>query len=143
MRAVDCLLLRVTCSAGLRPAFSSPVRCAALAAEKLENLRGISRDNCLLNCRGALHPRRHLASLVQGGGPPRRSDREPASMAFTSAVKLRDPGSPLDKHRSGDQQYKKDRHQDRGYQPLTKIESGIWHMTASGFWRERKALSHR
>jgi hypothetical protein len=67
MRAVDCLLLRVTCSAGLTPAFSSQVRCAALAAEKLENLRGISKDNCLLNRRGALLPRRHLASLVQGG----------------------------------------------------------------------------
>jgi len=75
--------------------------------------------------------------------PGRRPDREPASMGFLSAVKLRDPGSPLDNHRSGDQQHKKDRHQDRGYQPLTKIESGIWHMTAFGFRRERKALSHR
>jgi hypothetical protein len=49
----------------------------------------------------------------------------------------------LDNHRSGDQQHKKDRHQYRRYQPLTKIESGIRHMTAFGFRRERKALSHR
>jgi hypothetical protein len=64
-------------------------------------------------------------------------------MGFLSAVKLRDAGSPLNNHRSGDQQHKKDRHQYRGYQPLTKIESGIRHMTAFGFRRERKALSHR
>ena len=41
-----------------------------------------------------------------------------------SAAKLRDAGSPLNDHRSGDQQHKKDRHQYRGYQPLTKIELG-------------------
>ena len=71
-------------------------------------------------------------------------------MGFFSAVKLRDPGSlrdpasPLDNHRSGDQQHKKDRHQDWGYQPLTKIECGKFgHITAFGFRRERKALSHR
>jgi hypothetical protein len=51
-------------------------------------------------------------------------------MAYVYAVKLRDAGLPLNNHCSGDQQHKKDRHQYRGHQPLTKVESGIWHMTA-------------
>ena len=51
-------------------------------------------------------------------------------MAYVYAVKLREAGLPLNNHCSGDQQHKKDRHQYRGRQPLTKVESGIWHMTA-------------
>ena len=70
MRAVDCLLLPVTRLAGLMPTLSSQVRCAALAAEKLVNLRGISKDHCFVNRLGALIPRRHLASLIQGGDRP-------------------------------------------------------------------------
>jgi len=66
------------------------------------------------------------------------------TIGFLSAAKLRDAALPLDNHRSGYQKHKKDRHQDRGYQPLAKIECGeFWHMTAFGFRRERKALSHR
>jgi len=77
------------------------------------------------------HPPVASRELRPGRRPPRRSDREPASMGFLSAVKLRDAGSPLNNHRSGDQQHKKDRHQYRRYQPLTKIECGeFWHMTA-------------
>ena len=53
-------------------------------------------------------------------------------MGFVCAVKLRDAGLPLNHHCSGDQQHKKDGHQYRGHQPLTKVESGIWHMTAFG-----------
>ena len=82
--------------------------------------------------------------------PPCRPGREPATIGVVStqvarpAAKRRDFRLPLNNHRSGDQRHKKDRRQDRGCQPLTKIESvGIWHMTAFGFRRERKALSHR
>ena len=70
MRAVDCLLLRVTRLAGLTPAFSSQVRCAALAAEKSVNLRGISKDHRFVNRLGTLIARQHFASRVQGGDRP-------------------------------------------------------------------------
>ena len=93
------------------------------------NLRGISKDRCFVNRLGALIPRRHLASLVQGDDRP--GVQIVSQRRWDCAVKLRDAGSPLDNHRSGDQQHKKDRHQYRRYQPLTKIECGeFWHMTA-------------
>jgi hypothetical protein len=97
---------------------------AVLAAEKSVNLRGIRKTIALLIASVALIARQHFASRVQGGDRPRRSDREQVTIGFLSAVRLRAAALPLDNHRSGDQQHKKERHQDRGYQPLTKIECG-------------------
>ena len=75
------------------------------------------------------HPRAASREPRPERRPRRRSDREPASTGFLSVVN--DAGSPLNNHRSGDQQHKKDRHQYRRYQPLTKIECGeFWHVTA-------------
>ena len=83
------------------------------------------------------HPPAACREPRQGRSPPWRPDRAPAmigivcSEAARPAVKPRYARSPLNNHRSGDQQYKKDRHQYRRYQPLTKIECGeFWHMTA-------------
>jgi len=70
MPAVDCLLLRVARLAGLTPTLPSYARCAVLAAEKAVNLRGISKDHCLVNCFGALIARWYFASPVHGGDRP-------------------------------------------------------------------------
>ena len=67
MPAVDCLLLRVARLAGLMPAPSSQIRSAAVAPQKLLKLCGISQGHCFVHRLGALIPRRHLASPVQGG----------------------------------------------------------------------------
>jgi hypothetical protein len=52
---------------------------------------------------------------------------EGGSVQGTAPVELVESGVPLrwayvDQHRRGDQQYKKDRQQHWGYQPLTKFE---------------------
>jgi len=64
-------------------------------------------------------------------------------MAFFCAAKRGEVGLPLNNHRKGNQQQKKDGRQYLERYPLTRAEFGIWHMTAFGFRRERKALSHR
>jgi len=45
-------------------------RRAALAAEMLENLSGISKYHCLLHRRRARISRRHIASSIQSGHRP-------------------------------------------------------------------------
>ena len=77
-------------------------------------------------CAHLLAPSRELRP---GRSQPCPPDFEPATIGLVSTQVLR-PGAkrrdfrlPLSDHRSRDQQHKEDRHQDRGYQPLPKIES--------------------
>ncbi len=52
------------------PTLRSYGRRAALAAEQLVKFGGIPKDDCFVNRLGALIPRRHLVSLVQGDHRP-------------------------------------------------------------------------
>jgi hypothetical protein len=55
---------------GFTPTLSSYRRPVALAGEKFVDLDGIPRDCCFVNRLGALIPRRHPASLVEGDHRP-------------------------------------------------------------------------
>jgi hypothetical protein len=130
--AASCRLPAAACSPLGRSHASAlitdPVR-RACAPKDAEALQHFARPLLCASPRCA-HPPAASREPCPGRRPHRCSDLEPASMGFVSAVKLRDAWLPLNNHRRGDQQHKKDRHQYRGHQPLTKVESGIWHMTA-------------
>jgi hypothetical protein len=88
----------------------------------LVHFSSISQDHCFVHCLGALISRRHLAlassSLANDGWfvSSGRTGWLPELIA-----RVRRGGLPLNEHRSGDQQHKKDRQQYWGHEPLTKI----------------------
>jgi hypothetical protein len=88
-------------------------RRAALAAETFVKFGGISKDDCFVSSLGALIPRRHPAITALASRLCASDDGD--CLIARPAVEPRYARSPLNNHRSGDQQHKKDRHQYRGY----------------------------